>query len=135
MLDVIFRVHYFKIIIVKSLFTEPIRPAALHAKGSWPVGQVLNRSPIEVVAAFADLGTTNAVTDDTESAIEAFIYANSMRLILLCLMLPSYKVETSPKNNLKVRNFRQTEELYTLSHHFQAMVWHQDQVMVPPPVD
>jgi len=72
---------------------ELIRPAALHAKGSYPVGQVLNRSPVQVVDAFADLGTTTAVTDDTESAIEAFLYAflyaNCMSLILLWLMLLS----------------------------------------------
>src|SRR6218665_1431458 len=98
-LDVIFRIYYFEVILVKSLLLEPIRPAALHAKGSWPVGQVLNRSPIEVVAASADLGTTTAVTDDTESAIEAFLYANCTPHTAL--------VETSPKNNLKIRNCRQ----------------------------
>src|SRR6218665_3895882 len=67
--------YYFEIYLENPFLLELIRPAALHAKGSWPVGQVLNRSPVQVVAAFADLGrpTTTAVTDDTESFIEAFL--------------------------------------------------------------
>ena len=67
--------YYFEIYLENPFLLELIRPAALHAKGSWPVGQVLNRSPVQVVAAFADLGrpTTTAVTDDTESSIEAFL--------------------------------------------------------------
>jgi len=90
---VIFCNYYFEIYLENPFLLELIRPADLHAKGSYPVGQVLNRSPVEVVAAFADLGTTTAVTDDTESAIEAFLYAflyaNCMSLILLWLMLLS----------------------------------------------
>jgi len=78
-------------------------------------GSLLNRSPVPVVAAFADLGTTTAaVTDDTESTIEAFLYANCMSNFgWYCWAI----VETSSKNNLKVRNCRQPEELYTLNHH------------------
>jgi len=49
-------------------------------------------------------------------------------------------VETSPKSNLKVRNYHQPEG-FTRSHRlctFQAMVWYQDQVpnhQLPPPTD
>src|SRR6218665_393606 len=85
--------YYFEIYLENPFLLELIRPATWYAKGSCPVGQVLNRSPVQVVAAFADLGTTTAVTDDTESAIEAFLYAflyaNCMNLILLWLMLLS----------------------------------------------
>src|SRR6218665_1984511 len=49
---------------------QPASRQKAHAKGSCPVGQVVNRSPAQVVAALADLGTTAAVTDDAESAIE-----------------------------------------------------------------
>ncbi len=72
----IFCNYYFEIYLENPFLLELIRPAALHAKGSCPVGQVLNRSPA-------------AVTDDTESAIEVFLYANCMILILLWLMLLS----------------------------------------------
>ena len=81
----IFCNYYFEIYLENPFLLELIRPAALHANGSWSVGQVLNRSPVQVVATFADLGTTTAVTDDTENAIVAFLYAflyaNCMSLI------------------------------------------------------
>ena len=86
MLNVIFRIYYFEAILVKSLFTRADQTSRFACKRKlvcWAGAKQIS------YAAFADLGTTTAVTDDTESSIEAFLYANCMSLILLWLMLPS----------------------------------------------
>ncbi|KAL7384665.1 hypothetical protein ABVT39_006421 [Epinephelus coioides] len=42
-------------------------------KGNLTCWQALNRCPVEVVSAFAALGTTEKLSPDTEQAIEAFV--------------------------------------------------------------
>src|SRR6218665_3808628 len=102
-----------------SFLLELIRPAALHAKGSCSVGQVLNRSSVQVVAAFADLGTTIYCCDGRHRKCRRGVSIGvSIRQLYephtaLVDVAELIKVETSSK----VRNCRQPEELYTLNHH------------------
>src|SRR6218665_1006475 len=65
------------------------------------------------MAAFADLGTTTAVTDDTESSIKAFLYANCMNLNCFGLCCRAIRWRLHQRTTC---NCRQPEERYTLSH-------------------
>ncbi len=121
-------------------FTGADQTGRFAGKGKLTCWQALNKCPAEVVFAFADLGTSDELASDTESAIEAFV----------CQL---YEPGTTVKDvgDLRWRLFtkRQLEAQKLpptrgalheaiLRAQYQSMVWYQDDLanpQLPPAID
>lgn len=121
-------------------FTGADQTGRFACKGKLTCWQALNRCPVEVIAAFAALGTSTAVTDETKCAIGAFVcqlYEPHTALVDVAEL--RWRLFT--KKQLEGQKLPPTpgalHEAIARAH-FQAMVWYQDQVpnpQLPPPTD
>ncbi|KAJ8387994.1 hypothetical protein AAFF_G00147850 [Aldrovandia affinis] len=109
-------------------------------KGKLTCWQALNRCPVEVVSAFAALGTTENLSPDTKRGNEAFVcqlYKPGTTLV----DVGDLRWRLFNKKQLEAQKLPPTRGALheaIARAHFQAMVWDQDHVpnpQLPPPLE
>ena len=102
-------------------------------KGKLTCWQALNRCPVEVVSAFASLGTTEKLSSDAEKKIEAFVcqlYEPGTNLV----DVGELRWRLFTKKQLEAEKLPPTQGALHQAiarAHYQAMVWCQDHVPNP----
>ena len=109
-------------------FTGADQTGHFAVKGKLTCWQALNRCPVEVVSAFATLGTTEKLSSDTEKKIEAFVcqlYEPSTNLV----DVGELRWRLFTKKQLEAEKLPPTQGAIARAH-YQAMVWYQDMYLL-----